>query len=378
MKQLPDNFFTDLKNEMPYFKAALDGQAGSGKTYTAARIAGGLHHQIGSQKPVVIFDTETSSKFLQPFFHKKGVEVRVKKSRSLTDLIETMKFCESGGSDVLMIDSITHVWESFLEAYRQKKNRTRLEFQDWMFIKPEWKREFADRLVMGHFHIVFTGRQGYTYEYQVNEETQKRELIKTGTKMKVEGETAYEPDLVIGMELCQELKNGKVSAYRQAFVLKDRSDLIDGKTIKNPTYKDFKPVVDFLLNGSTVGEALHQTSADHGLIVNEEANRDYGRERQKWLERCNSLLDKHAGGQKREDKLRRVDLMEKAFGDTSETAISELSVKRLEDAWITLKQELEPETQRPVESLAVNYEESYDQRQARLFAEEHPEPVTKK
>ena len=73
-KETIDNFFAPIGNTKPYFKAAFQGFAGSGKTYTAAQVAVGLHKRIGSKKPIVIFDTEQASKFLKPLFAEAGIE----------------------------------------------------------------------------------------------------------------------------------------------------------------------------------------------------------------------------------------------------------------------------------------------------------------
>ncbi|MDD5110694.1 MAG: ATP-binding protein, partial [Patescibacteria group bacterium] len=104
-----DNFFMPAANNKPYFKMALQGFAGTGKTYTAALIAIGLHQRTKSAKPVIIFDTEKSAKFLKPLFDNAGIPLLVKESRSLADLVQTMQRCEKGASDILLIDSLSHV-----------------------------------------------------------------------------------------------------------------------------------------------------------------------------------------------------------------------------------------------------------------------------
>lgn len=335
------NFFTDLANTLPYAHIALQGEAGDGKTYTAALMLAGIYRMIKSDKPLVIFDTEDSSKFLRKMFAKHNIPVIVKKSRTLSDLIDTMDFCESGGSNVLLIDSITHVWENFVEAYKTANNRKFIQFADWGLIKPQWKREFSRRAVEGAFHYAFTGRQGDTYE--TIETNGKKELIKSGVKMKAEGETAYEPDLLVQMNAVQEIgPKGKITVYHDATILKDRSNLIQGQTFREPNFKAFKPFIDFLF--TDIAAPTQTISGDDRDLV--ERNREFNEDRKQrdiWLERINALMDKHCGGQKKEDKARKVEVMEYAFhGETSELAIANMNVGQLESALERMKEILEP------------------------------------
>ena len=263
-----DGFFTDLGNTKPYLKAAFEGFAGCGKTYTMAQIAVGLHQRIKSTKPVVIFDTEKAAKFLKHFFAEKGIKVLHKESRSLADLKETMKRCREGASDVLLIDSITHVWENFIEAYRRDKNRTRLQFEDWGTIKPKWKLEFSEPFVRDPYHTLMTGRAGYEYDDE-KDENGKRQIFKAGIKMKVEGETAYEPDILVLMSRFEELLEDNKKVWREATIVKDRSTIIDGKTFKNPTYDNFKPAIERILEDAVTGAApVERDAAD---LLNEVA-----------------------------------------------------------------------------------------------------------
>ena len=324
-------FFTELENRTPYFKVAAEGQAGTGKTYTLALTAVGLYKKINSKKPIVIFDTEESAKFLSPLFKKNNIEAIVKVSRTLPDLTKTMRFCHEGGADILFIDSITHVWETFLSDYQQKKGRDYIQFQDWAVIKPTWKREFSDKLVRAKCHILFTGREGFTYDYE--EVNGKRELVKTGVKMKAEGETAYEPDLLLRMERFEQLLDSdNKEVWREATVIKDRSTLLDGRTFKNPTFTDFEPVVDFLLdNPQPEVDTVSHPNAD--LIKDEEGEGEERKERKIFLERNNALLDEVASGTSKDAKALRLSLVKYAYhGETSDLAITSMNIGQLQEA----------------------------------------------
>lgn len=340
VKETPDNFFTPIGNTKPYFKAAFQGFAGSGKTYTAAQVAIGLHQRIGSKKPIVIFDTEQASKFLKPMFSEAGIEVLVRESKSLADLKQTMEKMRTGISDILLIDSISHVWEGFLQSYAEKVRRTRLEFQDWGVIKPTWKREFSDPFVRDQYHAIFTGRAGYEYDNEKNEETGKREIFKSGIKMKVEGETAYEPDMLVLMERFEEVLQDDKKVWREATVIKDRSTLLDGKTFKNPDYANFSPAIDALLDDPMPRDATILPESDTGLLFRtEEEKAEWRRERDKWMEELDGLLIRIAPGAVGRDKQLKLDLLDRVFGTTSMTAIGELRPERLAEGYKKLGME---------------------------------------
>lgn len=318
-----DNFFTEIGNDKPYIKAAFEGFAGSGKTQTAALFIIGMHKKIKSTKPVVLFDTEKASAFLKRLFESSGVRAIVKQSRSLADLKEVMRrMREEGLSDFLLIDSVTHVWENFLESYKTKVKRNRLEFQDWGIIKPSWKREFSDPFVRDPYNAIMTGRAGYEYENERNEETGKREIFKSGIKMKVEGETAYEPDLLVLMNRMQVMKGDTIErVYRQATIIKDRSTLIDGKVFDNPTYDDFAPFVDFILENPTDRQYTQAERDSSELFKTEEEKIKWKQDKKKWLEEIENYMVSVWPGQSSQEKKAKVDAIEYAFGTRSWTAV---------------------------------------------------------
>jgi hypothetical protein len=142
--------FKQAKNETAFLKLGLYGEAGSGKTHTASKIAIGLHKFLKSQKPVSFFDSEQGSDFVLPMFTKEKIKLIVLKSRSFADLLDATKEMESR-SDVAIIDSISHPWAELMESYMKKNELKFIRLKDWSILKPTW-REFKQRKSWGMNH----------------------------------------------------------------------------------------------------------------------------------------------------------------------------------------------------------------------------------
>ena len=110
------------KNEMAYGKIGFLGFAGAGKTYTATEMAIGIQKLIKSKKPIAFFDTETGSDFVKPKIEREGSSLVLAKTRALQDLLEVVKEAEQE-CDVLIVDSVSHVWTDLIESYLKRKRR---------------------------------------------------------------------------------------------------------------------------------------------------------------------------------------------------------------------------------------------------------------
>jgi hypothetical protein len=211
-------------NEQAFLKGGILGFSGSGKTFTASMLAIALAKRASKPKPVAFFDTETGSDYLLPKFAVEGIEVLRVKSYSYTDLLAAAREAESSCS-VLVVDSITHVWRCLCESYQKRRNISKLQFQHWNDIKREWG-EWTTLYLNCRLHIIVCGRAGYEYDFQ--DDDGKKELIKIGTKMKVESEFGYEPSLLIEMERAERSAKPGAGWIHRAHVLKDRTDTING------------------------------------------------------------------------------------------------------------------------------------------------------
>lgn len=339
--------FSEMDNTQAYLKCGLLGFAGSGKSTTATNISTGLVNLLrekqleSGNKPVFFLDTESGADWVKPLFEKESIKLHVAKTRAFADLVTAVREAENNAS-VLIVDSITHFWTELTESYAKKKNRTKgLQFNDWSVLKSEW-RKFTDSFVNSNVHIILCGRAGYEYDYFENEDG-KKELEKTGVKMKAENETGYEASLLVYMERHQEMKDGNlVGQYRTASILKDRSRLIDGKIFKNPTFSNFMPHISFLnLGGNQLG--IDTTRNSENLFSNDG--------RPQWeidkqlkgiaLEEIKDILGKYYPGASAEAKKTKCDLLEANFGTRTWERIETLKRYEIEDGRNKLWLELE-------------------------------------
>lgn len=321
------SLFAPAEVTSAFLKMGLLGFQGSGKTKTATRAAIGLIQHMQTRgvayanKPALFIDTETGSDWVIPDFKAAGIALQTAKTRAFSDLLNAVEEAEANGS-VLVIDSITHFWKEITESYMRKKNRTRLQFEDWGYLKTEWGK-FTDRFVNSSAHIVLCGRAGFEYDYSTDEESGKKNLEKTGVKMKAEGEMGYEPSLLVLMERHQEMDGSKIKrVYRSATVLKDRSTLLDGKEFEDPGFEAWLPHVELLnLGGRQLGV---DTSRNSDAMIKTDKRDWQPVQRRIAVDEIQTLLVLHVPGQSAADKKRKVELIRKHFGNASWTEIEEV------------------------------------------------------
>lgn len=259
-------------NEQAFLKAGFLGFPGSGKSFTASALAISISLELGDKKPVAFFDTEAGSDFLIPKFEAAGLELLRVKSKAFSDLLTTGREAE-GQCSVLIVDSITHIWNELCAAFlnringwRKQKNKPplkKLEFQHWAEVKGAWA-EWTTFYLNSRIHVIVCGRAGYEYEFVENDTTDKKELQKVGTKMRVEGEFGFEPSLLVEMERAPRGSQPGAGWIHRAHILKDRTDSINGKAFDfgtgkrkadepewKPVFNAFKPVIAHLNIGGT-------------------------------------------------------------------------------------------------------------------------------
>jgi len=337
-----------------YLKAGFLGFAGSGKTFTAAQLAVAVRKHFSLTAPVAFFDTENGSPFVTQYVRREtGTDLLVVKSRSLQDLKATVRECVDGAASVLVVDSITHVWREVCDTYLATLNRARksggrspldrLEFSHWNYIKStEMWGGWTDVFLNSPLHVIVCGRAGYDYDFE-EDATGKKQLVKTGVKMKVEGEFGFEPSIVTEMTAEQTMNNGEVTGVtHRAFVLKDRTmdpaKSLVGAACDNPTAAFFQPHLDGLRPGQHVPVDTSRTTA---MVIDEAGNPEFRKELQQreiLVEEILAALDGAGfGGTSAEAKATRPRLLTECFGTASKTAIENMKSDHLREGLAKLR-----------------------------------------
>ena len=267
--------FKKAKNEKKYIKIGLYGAQGSGKTATSLLLAEGLAKL--ENKRIAYIDTEMGTDFYteavkERKFHSEPFDFDRVSTRSLSEVIRECKGINTTEHGILIIDSITHLWEAAKNAYSGRMMRGgKIPLYAWSDIKRPYK-DLMTYLLNAPLHVIICGRQGVDFE-EVD-----GELKSVGTKMKAEGETAYEPDILINMyqQRANDVSTGIDKGDIVAYFEKDRTGLFNGKSFKNPNFKMLEPLLKLLTGKShgTIQTIEEQENMDSELMVSKRKEKE--------------------------------------------------------------------------------------------------------
>lgn len=226
--------FRKAKAEQAALKIGMYGPPGSGKTFTALLIAEGLSNL--TKKRVAYVDTEHGTDFYCKAVstrrvHPEAFDFDALYTKSITEVTAAVKSLSPDEYGAVVIDSITHIWEACMASYSGRQTSVgSIPMHAWGKIKKPYK-ELMAALLSSPMHVLICGRQGI--EYSTDEETEELKAI--GYKMKAEGETAYEPHILLRMEAVKPKKTNEI-AQIVAYAEKDRTGVLAGRSFVDPTF----------------------------------------------------------------------------------------------------------------------------------------------
>lgn len=266
--------FRKAKAEQAALKIGIYGPPGSGKTFTSLLLAEGLANSTG--KRIAYVDTERGTDFYckavpSRSVHPEAFDFDALYTRSLTEVLSSVKSLKPDEYGVIVLDSVTHLWEAAIQAYGGNQTRAgTIPMHAWGKIKKPYKDLMAT-LLSSPMHVLICGRQGT--EYATDEETD--ELKAVGVKMKAEGETPYEPHILIRMEAIKPKKSMELATI-VAYAEKDRTGVLAGRSFVNPSFDSLcKPLLGLL-----GGTQAHMDTNDETAVKDAEAIAEQDRERE--------------------------------------------------------------------------------------------------
>lgn len=161
--------FVKAKKEKIWTKVLLGGSSGSGKTYSALRLATGLAKKCGSG--IAAIDTEagriryyanefdfSDMQLTEPFTPEKYIE-------AINDAVDS-------GFKVLIIDSISHEWNYCVDIHDKMPGNS---WTNWSKVTPRHDA-FMEKILQAPIHIIATvrGKDEYVLEEKNGKQTPKK------------------------------------------------------------------------------------------------------------------------------------------------------------------------------------------------------------
>jgi len=253
---------------------ALIGPTGSGKTYSALKIATGLGGRIG------LVDTENGSS--EKYSDHFDFEVLKPPNFSPETYVDAIHVAEREGFDILIIDSLSHAWNGpggALEMVDQAARRFKgNSYAGWRDVTPK-HNALVHAMVNCKCHLIVTMRSKTAYE-QDRDKNGKLQVRKIGLAPIQRDGVEYEFDLVCDIDAdhvlcitksrCFELADEVITKPGEEFGKRIGEWLSDGEPHVDPSESIFYPA--FVVGSENLkglpanayGECVKELAVDGG------------------------------------------------------------------------------------------------------------------
>ena len=221
-------FIKKAQRQKAKLRIGVFGASGSGKTTSALYLAYGL---VKDWSKICVIDTENQSADL---YANHTPVIRGEKCETLGDYntltleapytperyVEAIKMCVDAGMEVIVIDSVSHVWDGkggVLETKEAIDLGSGNKYTSWGKVTPRYNN-FVDAILRCPVHIVATGRVK-TDIAMIADSNGKTVLKKVGLKAIIRDGWEYE------MTTCFDIEAGS----HLAKVSKDRTGIFEGR-----------------------------------------------------------------------------------------------------------------------------------------------------
>lgn len=182
----------------------ISSPSGFGKTYGALQIAYGL---TSSWETICIIDAENRSASLYSHLGNFNT-IPLTPPFTTERYIQAIKICEEAGMEVIIIDSISHVWngEGGLLEYQ---NSLGGRYQDWAKATPLYQK-WLNTILQSKCHIITTTRKKQAYNLVTD--NNKTKVEKAGLEDEIRN--GYDYEMTLALEIINDKHMAKASKDR--------------------------------------------------------------------------------------------------------------------------------------------------------------------
>ena len=224
--------FKKATRKQAKIKLAITGASGSGKTFSALRMAQGL----SGGKPVAVIDTENGSASL--YSDRFGFDVLdLSPPFSHDKFVEAINAAQEAGYEVLVIDSASHFWEGILDYKSKLDSRGGNSYTNWAEAGAKFKG-ILDAVLQSKMHVICCLRS--KMDHVIEDNGGRKTIRKVGLAPIMRDGIEYEFTVVFD-----------VAMDHNASASKDRTGLFADK-IAQITEQTGKTIVEWLGSGEAV------------------------------------------------------------------------------------------------------------------------------
>jgi hypothetical protein len=221
-------------------RMSIASPTGFGKTYSALLLAHGVTNDWSK---IAVIDTENGSASLYSHLGDFNT-IELEPPFTTEKYIQAIDLCEKEGMEVIIIDSITHVWkgEGGLLEYQ---NSLGGRYQDWAKTTPLYQR-WLNAILHSPCHIITTMRKKQAYA-----------MVQDGNRTKVE-KKGMEDEIRDGYDYEMTIAFEVVNDKHMVSVSKDRTRLFDGKPDFVITEATGKQIAEWCESGVDTKEEIQE------------------------------------------------------------------------------------------------------------------------
>jgi hypothetical protein len=218
------------KRSQARIRIAMQGPSGAGKTYSSLLLAFGL---TGNWSKIAVIDTENQSADLYAHLGSYNV-ISVGSPQTPEKYVEAIQVCEKAGMEAIIIDSISHEWETLLDIHSNMPGNS---FSNWAKITPR-HNALLNKILYSSAHVIATVRS--KQDYVLTDKNGKMVPEKVGLKGVQRDGLEYDFTIVF-----------EVNIKHQASASKDRTGMFGDQPEFKISEETGKKILNWCKEGKT-------------------------------------------------------------------------------------------------------------------------------